>query len=343
MKSMNIRLRVIEPVFAVLLLLTFHAKGAPERVPQLDSLAVHIVRLERVPMWGELSVLAAGSGWAGMLDDVQVLDTESEVIQAITCGSFSGTFLYGMAESGSRTVLVTAPYPKCLPAGFTPWTLSDSSAVFRLTGLDNLRNPAMAYSTPGMEVFDLFPDSDGTCTFPLEETGIYWIEVMETGDNGPEVALLFPFLSGGEPSDVFDGTMPLSWSEASSTEEILKELNDLREREGAPPLTRNGELDSVASVRASQLALSGRYDHFTPDSTSLTGILPEGILSYGENIGRGLGFQEAWSMIMISPFHLRTCLSPTFSSVGIAGAIDSERFQWQIVLVQIFADGEGYR
>jgi uncharacterized protein YkwD len=68
-------------------------------------------------------------------------------------------------------------------------------------------------------------------------------------------------------------------------------------------------------------------------------ILPEDISIYAENIGRGKGYQEAWSMILISPFHLQTCLSEAYNKIGISGAVDSSEYEWQLVLVLVLASG----
>jgi len=60
---------------------------------------------------------------------------------------------------------------------------------------------------------------------------------------------------------------------------------------------------------------------------------------YGENIGRGRGYQEAWSMILISPFHLQTCMAEAYTHMGISGAVETSEYEWQLVLVQVFASG----
>ena len=44
-------------------------------------------------------------------------------------------------------------------------------------------------------------------------------------------------------------------------------------------------------------------------------------------------------MILTSPFHLQTCLSESCTHAGIAGAVDSSEYEWQLVLVQVFASG----
>jgi hypothetical protein len=44
-------------------------------------------------------------------------------------------------------------------------------------------------------------------------------------------------------------------------------------------------------------------------------------------------------MILISPFHMRTCLDSSYSSMGMAMAAGVDTDGWRIVLVQVFAGG----
>ena len=69
--------------------------------------------------------------------------------------------------------------------------------------------------------------------------------------------------------------------------------------------------------------------------------LPDTLSVFGENIARGRGYAEAWSMILLSPFHLNACLNPNYSRTGLAGAVDPSDYQWQLVLVQVMTGGSG--
>jgi uncharacterized protein YkwD len=162
---------------------------------------------------------------------------------------------------------------------------------------------------------------------------------MQQTPQGPSVELLFPVVAGGSTEDVFTGALSSPGSTAGSPEAILEEMNLIRSERGLPPLSRTGVLDSVASHRAGNLAISGEVNHIDRVAGSLQQLLPSNIGAYGENIGKGEGFQEAWSMILISPFHLRTCLSEMYTSVGIGGAADCSSYEWQLVLVQVFCEG----
>ena len=57
---------------------------------------------------------------------------------------------------------------------------------------------------------------------------------------------------------------------------------------------------------------------------------------FAENIGRGSGLDEAWSMILTSPAHRSACLGEAYAGVGLASCIGIERDGWQYILIQVF-------
>lgn len=310
----------------------------PVRISSLDSLASDISLLGYVPSGGNLLVLAAANQWFGLLSGVQLLPDDSRELNSIQEDTSGKWGYYGIADwsVGSDKVIVLAPPPRCLPLDIQSEVPTGSETSFILDGYETLRDPQAAIRTPGMQVTDLRPDSTGRCTFSAAEHGIYWVEVMEQTTSGPSITLLFPVISGGTVTDVLLGDIPSTASDTACPEDVLDEMNMLRKSAGIPALHRENMLDSIAFIRAGALAFSGTSVHFSPLNSNLPDILPAGVEAYGENIGRGAGYQEAWSMILISPFHLRTCLSPTYRNIGIAGAVDSGAYEWQLVMVQIF-------
>jgi hypothetical protein len=309
----------------------------PVRIPPLDSLAANIVRIGTIPDAGELPVVAAASGWFGMIADIRVVDPGGRELSQILADS-TGVWAYcGLADWPGRDgiLVVLAPPPYCLPDGVMASVDTGSEVRFSLSGYSALSRPATAVRTPAMSIVDLLPDTTGRFSFQAAQRGIYWVEVLSEGPNGPSVSLLFPVIAGGEAMDVLQGTIPLDTPSVSSAPQILEDMNTLRIRAGLEPLNRSATLDSIAAVRAAHLALTGSYDHLS-SGLGLEQMLPAGVGAFGENIARGSGFQEAWSMVLISPFHLRTCLSPDYSATGIGAAVDWGEGQWQLVMVQVF-------
>lgn len=344
MKSLSIRFAY------VCLLLTapsvsegVRAASPPVRVEALDSLACSISGLGYIPSGADLMILSASSGWFGPLSGVRILPGGSEEPEVLPEFSAAAENRYGIApwSAGGDMVLVTAPSPSCVPLGLSPGVPVGSIVPFRLKGFPRLKKPEVAVLTPSMEIIEIQPDSSGGIVFPFPDRGVFWVEVMQHTAGGPIIELLFPVIAGGNAADVLGGSIPVPRSGADSPAMVLEELNRLRESMGIPPLLRTGELDSIAAIRAGNLAFSGVFNHIDLEAGSLEQIIPGGVGRYGENIGRGRGYREAWSMILISPLHLRTCISGNYSRAGLAGAVDCRDYQWQLVLVQVFASGTG--
>ena len=309
----------------------------------LDLLAGDIARMGYVPRGGDLLLLASANGWYGIVNDVIIHPARAdwrEVLEEYGQGTepcFVGS--YSFADDPGLTVVVTAPRQDLFPSGLPVSLMPGDTVTFRIEGAwEDLNSPRLAMGLPDMTVLDMDEEGDGSVTFVATMPGVYWIELLEEGDNGPEVMLLFPLVSGGSARDVLEGRIPYPFSTASSAEELLEELNGLRTTRGLLPLKRDSALDSIAHLRARDLALSGSTSHFSDDGTGL-GDLLHGYGRYAENIGRGTGFDEAWSMLLISPMHLQTCLDPGFESIGIGASVDVRHDQWQLVLIQVFTTG----
>ncbi|MBD3369215.1 hypothetical protein GF402_02500 [Candidatus Fermentibacteria bacterium] len=325
----------LAPVIACLLLVA-RAESDTARYEELDSLAAAIGHLGRVPTGASLLVLSASAGWPGRVGDVVAGYPEDSPIPAP-----SGTDLcYGRWKGPEgRTVTVTAPLPGCVPRGLPLSTLPGDRASFRLEGLDTLRGAAVALSSPGMRVDVLRPDSSSRFSLFTPTEGVYWLEVMAEGGRGPEVTILLPVICGASPEDAIEGNLAMGESEAVSREEILSELNSIRISQGLRPLRQDGGLQAVARGRAVELAMNGGVEHYSDSGGSVRELLPDGTGFVAENIGRGSGYSEAWSMILISPFHLLSCLAPSATEIGMGASVQIEPDSWQMVLVQVLTTG----
>ncbi|MBD3279059.1 MAG: hypothetical protein GF388_12230, partial [Candidatus Aegiribacteria sp.] len=216
-----------------------------QRTAPLDSLASDIASLGYIPSGGRFIVLAASNGWLTPVSGVRLLPVRSDEFQSALADTSGLRRYYGTASfgPGEDAVLITAPAPVCRPSEVKLSVEPGERVVFRIEDIFLLNDPAAALRTPEMEVTGIVPDSAGRFGFTAESPGIYWFEVMHRTAGGPSVALLFPIISGGDVNDIFGGGMEVLSSGANTPEDILQEINGLRERGGVPPLTRTEDLD----------------------------------------------------------------------------------------------------
>ncbi len=333
--------RFIIPALLPVLAVPWSIRGTPgmNRLKVLDRLAENVATPDyEIPTGARFILLAAYSGWLGPINEVRMLPSDELDAYLAELETDGKTAFFGLAGiPGTGDVLViSAPRPACLPAEVPRRTNPGETATLRLEGFDELSDPAVAVATPEMEVFRLQPREDGSLSFETREIGVYWVEVMQASPSGPSVELLFPVVCGGDILDAIYGDMRVPCSSASCIGEILKELNDLRLSMHMEPLARDPALDETASTKAAETACT---DDFRIDIRKPEKPLPPGTGTFAENTGTGKGFQEAWSMIILSPFHLETCLSPEFNRIGMGAAVENDDYRWRLVLVQILAGG----
>ena len=132
-------------------------------------------------------------------------------------------------------------------------------------------------------------------------------------------------------------------TEASYAEEVLRLVNEEREKAGVAPLKLDSELTKAAQCRAKEITET--FSHTRPNGENFRTILDEmGIdSSYaGENIAVGFsspkGVMSAW---MNSQGHKKNILNPNYNSLGV-GFIneDSEKYNsagYNAYSVQIFS------
>ncbi len=309
-----------------MLLATPGPQPAGIRSQALDSLAADILLLGHVPEGGRLLVLAASNGWPGLLGGVSSVEPGF----APDSGAFSGRDTYrGECVDGGRGVLVTAPEPTHLPVGLPFRTACPGELEFRIEGPEGF---TVMLSTPSLSVARIPPGPDGLYRIEAVERGVHWIEAVTSGSGSPRVLMLLPLLCGVTLEQVLSGEAPLPSSGASDLDGVMEEIDILRERAGLPGLARSGHLDGLARSRAVEIAVSGDVWHPDGLDSMLGGRFP----AYAENIGRGSGLDEAWSMILTSPAHLEACLGADYDSVGLGAAVEIEGDGWQLVTVQLF-------
>lgn len=119
---------------------------------------------------------------------------------------------------------------------------------------------------------------------------------------------------------------------ANPAQNLLGEINEVRAREGVPPLRPNVLLARAAEAHARSLAGGDASGHLGSDgSDPLQRITDAGYppLTFGENTATGSSaprrIVEAW---LASPGHRLVLLDPSYEEVGLGGALDTDRPVW---------------
>jgi uncharacterized protein YkwD len=308
------------------------AVAAGVRSAALDNMACIISQLGRVPMGPDLMLTAAACGWTGTTESVRVGD------RRLLEPPGESTSAYGLCSRGDLSVMVVGRPPLAGVRRTGPLQNQSNLGELELFGLQSVDEPLVTLMGPSLSVDTLQPDSLGVASVNMEEHGLYWLEVSSNSDGDPMVISLVPLVSGGSILTALSGPFRPRAPVVSSSSEVLEDLNRLRSDRGMEPLEADAELEEISRARAVVLAESGQLRHLTPGGTALPEMLGGTELAYAENIARGAGFTEAWSMILASPTHVASCLSPRFRRAGISAALAVDATGWQLVLVQVLAD-----
>lgn len=109
---------------------------------------------------------------------------------------------------------------------------------------------------------------------------------------------------------------PASAAEA----ELLRLINQERERAGREPLALDPKLQALARAKAEDMAVLGYFDHVSPTYGTVYDMLNEAGIRYkwaGENIARAGSLSAAHEALMDSPGHRANILSAGYTHVGV--------------------------
>lgn len=286
------------------------------RFAPLDSLASHILLLDRIPAGSELLRHAARSGWFWPLGEVRM--------QHEAVASTPDSMAWGLAESDEGVCIVVAPLPafsleEPLPA------FVEAGDTVRFTPAGNPPAMSGAVLTPALQVQRV---GNGIIVPDLE--GTWWLEYMSETEFGPQVQVLTP-VAVGDP-----GAWP---GNGWNRDEILPGLNSLRRKLGAAPLSASPFLNGLARLRARQARSWGGAFHSYPGNPGTGEMIPPEYGGWAENIATGADITEALGMILISPFHLASCIDGGYSHIGIGSVSGHDG----TVLVIILSESSGDR
>lgn len=284
------------------------------RYASLDSLASSILRTDRIPAGSELLRHAAGAGWFWPLGAISV--------QRETTVAVPDSLAWGRAESNDGVCLVTAPPPVFSLEMPIPAFAEPGDTISFMPGGDP---PAMrgAVLSPGLRVLSIEGGS-----FPVDQEGTWWLEYMSETEFGPQVQLLTPITvgkPGAWPGNRWSGT------------DILAGMNNLRRKLSVTPLSKSSFLNALASLRARQARSWGGAFHIYPGSAGTSEMMPQGYGGWAENIAVGSSIPEAIEMILVSPFHLASCIDGRYAFIGIGSVSGQEG----TVLVIILSESSG--
>ena len=128
----------------------------------------------------------------------------------------------------------------------------------------------------------------------------------------------------------------ISNSNTAIYQEMLVYVNQLRSSEGASPLSLDSSLNIAATIRAIEIAWSGKFDHTRPNGTKCFTVYDElGISSSakGENIaGYNTNVKYTFDQWNNSPGHHANMVSTDFTKIGVGKYTLNGKSYW----VQLF-------
>jgi uncharacterized protein YkwD len=158
---------------------------------------------------------------------------------------------------------------------------------------------------------------------------------------------LYVFLLGWHEGDFFAAATAGLGDRARIAAEMLARINDVRRRDGLPPLAPNPLLDRISQEHADDMLLRSYHGHRTPEGWGPSDrARADGYRSgIGENIvEQRYSVQEALDAWLDSPAHRRNLLDPGTREVGLGialgGGYDAAPGGYRVVWVQSLGRGE---
>lgn len=281
------------------------------RYAPLDSLASSILRLDRIPAGSDLLRHAARAGWVWPLGAIWV--------QRESAGATPDSMAWGLAETEDGVCLVTAP-PPAFSLELPIQAFAEPGDTLHVIPGDN--SPVMwgAALSPGLQVRSI---EDGSIV--LDQEGTWWLEYMSETEFGPQVQMLAPITvgkPGAWPGNGWSGT------------EILTGINNLRRKLDVAPLSERPFLNCLAALRARQARSWGGAFHSYPGSAGTSEMMPPAYGGWAENLALGSSVTEAVEMILVSPFHLASCIDSRYAFIGLGSVSGHEGTILVIILTE---------
>ncbi|HUT78766.1 MAG TPA: CAP domain-containing protein [Polyangia bacterium] len=176
----------------------------------------------------------------------------------------------------------------------------------------------------------------------LHAPGIWQVELMGEGAQGPAVLANFPVYVGvAVPAAVGVTATELESRDPRELERLLFEmLGETRRERGLSPLQRSAALDGVARRYSAELAETGAIAHVSPRSGGPADRAAAAGLHFPklrENLARAHSAAEAHAGLMGSPSHRNNMLDPLAREAGIGAHLVDGDGGTYLVLTQLIA------
>lgn len=284
------------------------------RHPALDSLAASILAMDSIPTGTDLLRMAALKGWVWPLGEVSLLREPQE--------PEPDSPFWGSGESADGFCLVTAPAPSFRLDPLPPASV-DPGEFVELSPRGQPRDMRGAVLSPCLDVIPLKEPG-----FRAFREGTWWVEFMADTPYGPQVLMLTP-VTAGEPG----GWPGNGWGR----DRIIEGINGLRRKLGIGELRENPVLNVLCGIRARQAGSWGGAFHSFPGSPGTGAMMPPAFGAWAENIATGSTVEEALEMILVSPFHLASCLQERYRFMG-TGTVSGGRGATLVIILSEAAD-----
>lgn len=169
---------------------------------------------------------------------------------------------------------------------------------------------------------------------------------LGVGVASAEGATFYVFLFGWHQGDYFAGATARLADRARVASEMLKRVNEVRRREGVPPLASSPLLNRVSQEHAEDMLVRSYSGHQTPEGLGPSErARAEGYRAgIGENIvEQRFSTEEALQAWLGSPGHRRNILDPGSREMGLGLAVgagyDAAPGGYRVIWVQSFGRG----
>lgn len=285
-----------------------------------------------------------------LLKDVKVSDNSNEEINATVEGEYDfnkeGTYNLKYVAIDSSNNKVEEEFTLKVNKKAEKKTTSQKTTTNKKTPSKNV-NPTKEWVDFDLAVEEGTP-TDYKYGTKIKEVKEYF--VLKYSDNTEEKVFADSYYSldtssyNGNTQSILSEATKIVDSNLSSQNEMLKYVNEYRAETGAEPLTIDRDLSIAATIRAIEIAYSGKFSHERPNMTgndtcfTVLSDLNISRMAMGENIAYGNSTVKATAVQWRnSSGHYANMINPGYKRIGI-GIFPEPASKYQYHWVQIFSN-----